>query len=324
MSGYLVRRAGGALLLVWLVVTLTFFLLHAAPGSPADSVLVDMPSAGRAEARARLERALGLDRPLHEQYLSWLGGVARGDLGTSFANGRPVARILGEALPNTLLLGLAALLVEYAVALPLGVWAARRRGRAADQALRIGALALYSLPVFWLGLMALLLFAFRWPLFPAGHMLSPGAEALPPGERLLDLLHHLALPSAVLGLASAGGTLRYVRGSLGETLAQDYVRTARAKGLGEPRVVLLHGLRNALAPILQVLGVSLPALLNGSLIVEIVFSWPGVGRIAYQAISTRDLPLTLGTTALAAILVVAGSLGADLLHAAADPRVRRV
>jgi len=324
MSAYLLRRVAGALLLVFLVVSLTFFLLHAAPGSPAEALLADRSSAGHAEARARLERALGLDRPLLEQYADWLGGAARGDLGSSFATGRPVARVLAEALPNTLLLGLAALLVDYALSLPLGVWAARRRGRAADQVLRVASLALYSIPVFWLGLMALLLLAFRWPLFPAGHMLSAGAEALPPGERLLDLLHHLALPALVLGLATAGGTLRYVRGSLAEALDQDYVRTARAKGLGERRVVVVHGLRNALAPILQVLGVSLPALLNGSLIAEVVFSWPGVGRLAYQAITTRDLPLTLGATALAAVLVVAGSLAADLLHAAADPRLRRV
>lgn len=323
MSAYLLRRVAGALLLVFLVVSLTFFLLHAAPGSPADSLL-DRSSAGHAEAKARLERALGLDRPILEQYADWLGGAARGDLGSSFATGRPVARVLAEALPNTLLLGLAALLVDYALSLPLGVWAARRRGRAADQVLRVASLALYSIPVFWLGLMALLLLAFRWPLFPAGHMLSAGAEALPAGERLLDLLHHLALPALVLGLATAGGTLRYVRGSLAEALDQDYVRTARAKGLGERRVVVVHGLRNALAPILQLLGVSLPALLNGSLIAEVVFSWPGVGRLAYQAITTRDLPLTLGATALAAVLVVAGSLAADLLHAAADPRLRRV
>jgi peptide/nickel transport system permease protein len=324
MSAYLLRRVAGALLLVFLVVSLTFFLLHAAPGSPADSLLADRSSAGHAEAKARLERALGLDRPILEQYAAWLGGAARGDLGSSFATGRPVARVLAEALPNTLLLGLAALLVDYVLSLPLGVWAARRRGRAPDQVLRVASLALYSIPVFWLGLMALLLLAFRWPLFPAGHMGSPGAEALPAGERLLDLLHHLALPALVLGLATAGGTLRYVRGSLAEALDQDYVRTARAKGLGERRVVVVHGLRNALAPILQVLGVSLPALLNGSLIAEVVFSWPGVGRLAYQAITTRDLPLTLGATALAAVLVVAGSLAADLLHAAADPRLRRV
>ncbi|HEX6201892.1 MAG TPA: ABC transporter permease, partial [Thermoanaerobaculia bacterium] len=154
MSGYLVRRAGGALLLVFLVVSLNFLLLHVAPGSPADSVLANSPAAGRAEAKARLEHALGLDRPLHEQYLAWLAGVARGDLGTSFGSGRPVTRILAEALPATLLLGAAAVFVEYLVALPRAVWAARRRGRAADQALRLASLVLYSLPVFWLGLMA--------------------------------------------------------------------------------------------------------------------------------------------------------------------------
>jgi peptide/nickel transport system permease protein len=322
VSAWLLRRVGGALVLVFLVVSLTFFLLHLAPGSPADA-LVSGQYGNQAAAKARIERALGLDRPLHEQYLAWLGGVLRGDLGTSFASGRPVARILAEALPNTLLLALAAVLVDYLVALPLGVWAARRRGRAADHVLRTGALVLYSVPVFWLGLMALLLLAFRWPLFPAGHMVSPGAETLPPGERLADLLAHLALPALVVGLATAGGTLRHLRASLGQALDEDYVRTARAKGLAEGRVVVVHGLRNALAPLLQVLGVSLPALLNGALVAEVVFSWPGVGRIAFQAISTRDLPLTLGTTALSAVLVVAGSLLADLLHAAADPRVRR-
>ncbi|HEX2164353.1 MAG TPA: ABC transporter permease [Thermoanaerobaculia bacterium] len=324
MTAYAFRRAGGALLLVFLVVSLTFFLLHAAPGSPADYLLVQTSAVGQAEARARLERALGLDRPLGEQYLDWLGGFARGDLGTSFATGRPVARMLAEALPQTLLLAVAAVFLEILLAVPLAVWAARRRGRAPDQALRVGALVLYSLPVFWLSLMAILLFAFRWPLFPAGHLASPGAAEMAAGERLADLLWHLALPAAVLALASVGGTLRYVRASLGEALDQDYVRTARAKGLSERRVVYVHGLRNALGPVLQVFGVSLPALLNGSLIVEVLFSWPGVGRIAFDAINARDFPVVLGATALSAVLVVLGNLAADLLHAAADPRLSRV
>jgi peptide/nickel transport system permease protein len=323
VSSYLLRRIASATVLVVLVVSLTFFLLHAAPGSPADYLLVG-PSAGQAEGRARLERALGLDRPVAEQFVAWVAGAVRGDLGTSYSSGRPVSRILGEALPNTLLLAFAAVVVEYTLALPFGIWAARRRGRAADQVLRAGSLVLYSLPVFWVALMAILVLTLRWPIFPAGHMFSPGAQDLPPADRLADLGWHLVLPATVLGLAVAGGTMRYIHGSLGEVLDQDYVRTARAKGLSEGRVVVVHGLRNALAPILQLLGVSLPALLNGSLIVEVVFSWPGVGRLAYQAIYARDFPVILGATTLSAVLVVAGSLLADLLHAAADPRLRDV
>jgi peptide/nickel transport system permease protein len=322
MSRYLLRRLGASLVLVVLVVTITFFLLHLAPGSPVDYLLLGAVREGGL-AHDRLERALGLDRPLFEQYLHWLGAAARGDLGTSFVQGRPVARVIGAALPNTLLLGLAALLVEYALALPLGVWAARRRGRAVDHGVRVISLLLYSLPVFWLGLMAILLFAYRWPVLPASHMFSAGAADLPAGARLVDLLRHLVLPATVLGLAAAGGTLRFVRGSLLEVLAQDFVRTARAKGLGEGRVVVVHALRNALAPVLQVLGVSLPTLLNGSLVLEVVFSWPGLGQVAFRALTTRDYPVILAATAVSAVLVVAGSLLADLLHAAADPRLRR-
>jgi peptide/nickel transport system permease protein len=321
MSVYVLRRLGASLLLVFLVVSLTFFLLHAAPGSPADYLLLGT-SRDAERARARMERTLGLDRPVVEQYLDWLADVARGDLGTSFAHGRPVSAVVAAALPTTLTLGLAGLLVEYAVALPMGIWAARRRGRAADHLLRVGSLALYSLPAFWLALMAILLFAYRWPVLPASHLASAGADLLPPAEQLLDRLRHLVLPATALGLASAGGTLRYIRGSLLEVLEQDFIRTARAKGLGEGRV-MLHALRNALGPILQILGVSLPALLNGALVIEIVFSWPGLGQVAFQALSTRDYPVILATTAVSAVLVVAGNLLADVLHAAADPRLRR-
>ena len=246
----------------------------------------------------------------------------RGEWGVSLSKQRPVARVIAKALPATVLLGLTAMLIEYLLAVPLGIWAARRQGRLADHLIRGLSLVVYSVPVFWLGLMAVLVFAYLLPWFPASHLRSPGADQLPAGARLLDLLRHLALPAIVLGASSAGGTARFVRNSMLEVLSQDYVRTARAKGLGEGRVMVVHALRNALAPVLQLLGVSLPVLLNGALVVEVIFAWPGLGRIIFQAISARDYPVILATTTLTGVLVIAGNLVADLLHVAADPRLR--
>lgn len=320
MSSFLLRRLAASLLLLLLVLSITFLLLHLVPGDPARTQESDRMTA---DQRENLRRVLGLDRPLHEQYLSWLSGaVLRGDLGTSFSQQRPVTEAIFNALPGTLLLAAAALLVEFGAALLLGVAAARRPGTAVDHSIRVGTLLLFSQPVFWFGLMAILLFSYVWPVLPAGHMRSVGADEMGAAERLFDLLRHLLLPALVLGLTSAGGTARFVRGSLLEVLSRDYIRTARAKGLSERRVIWVHGMRNALPPLLQLLALTLPALLNGSLITEVVFSWPGLGRLTFGAILARDFPLILGTVAVSAILVISGSLVADVLHALSDPRVR--
>jgi peptide/nickel transport system permease protein len=233
-----------------------------------------------------------------------------------------VLEVLAEALPNTIALGLAATAVEYAAALGLGLLAARRAGRPIDHAIRFGTLALYSLPTFWLGLMGILLFGYVWPILPPGDMLSVGAERLPRAARLLDVTWHLVLPAAVIGLSTAGGTARFVRNSLLAVLSQDYVVAARAKGLSERRVLWVHGMRNALVPLTQILGLSLPILLNGVLVLEVVFSWPGVGRLAWGALLARDYPVVIATTALSGVLIVLGNLLADLLLGLVDPRVR--
>ena len=314
ISGWLLRRAAGALLMLLLVVSATFVVMHALPGDPTELLLdARVP----ASARAQLMKLWGLDRPLLEQYGRWIVRAAQGDWGTSIVHHRAATAVLASAMPYTLLLGGAALFVEVLVALPLGVLAARRRGGAADHLLRVGSLLLYALPTFWLGLMALLLFAYRWPLFPAGHT---GAADGTGGTG--ELLRHLALPALVLGLSGAGALLRLVRGSMLAALPDEPLRAARARGLSERRVVWVHGLRRAAAPLLQLLGLSLPALLGGALVVEVVFSWPGLGRVTYLAVQTRDLPLVLACTAWSGALVVLGSLLADLATAAADPRVR--
>lgn len=319
MSGFLLRRFAASLLLLLLVLTTTFFLLRLIPGDPIHLFEGQRLTL---EQQQRLRHIYGFDRPLPEQYLTWISAVARGDFGASLTQQRPVSTVLLEALPATALLASTALTIEYVAALLLGVISARRRETALDYGIRIGSLVLFSQPVFWLGLMAILLFSYVWPVLPAGHMHSVDADLLSPAARLLDLARHLALPALMMGLATAGRTARFLRASLIEVMSQDYIRTARAKGLSERRVVWVHGLRNAAVPLIQIFALSLPALLSGSLIIEVVFSWPGLGQLTFNAILARDYPLILGATALSAVLVVLGNFLADVLHAWVDPRAR--
>jgi peptide/nickel transport system permease protein len=316
--GFLLRRLAASLLLLWLVLTLTFFLIHLAPGDPIH--LVEDQRLTQ-EQRERLERLYHLDRPVPEQYVAWLGAVVlHGDWGTSFSQQRPVSRVIADFLPRTCLLAGAALLVEYAAALILGIAAARRRG-ATDHLIRFVSLLLHAQPVFWLGLMSILLFSYVWRILPAGGYPS-NADTGGSLAGFLDLLRHLVLPALVLGLYTAGSTIRFVRASLLGVMERDFIRAARAKGLSETRVVWVHGLRNALTPLIQLFGLALPALLSGTLVIEAVFSWPGIGWLTFVSVGTRDYPVLLATTALSGALVAAGSLVADLLHAAANPTVR--
>jgi peptide/nickel transport system permease protein len=319
MVRLLARRLASSLLLLFLLLTLLFFALHLAPGKPA-ALLVN-PQAS-AEQRQRLVRLYGLDRPLAQRYLSWLGAALAGDFGTSYSHQRPAARVLAEALPTTLMLAAAATAVDLGLGLAFGVAAVRRREGALDHGLRAASLLLYSLPVFWLGLVAILLFAHLVPLLPAGHLRSARVDDLGWLGRQLDLAWHLALPALVLGLSLWGGTLRLLRASLLEVLGQDYITAARARGLPERRVLWVHALRNAALPLVQLFGVSFPLLLNGSLVVEVVFSLPGIGRLLFEAILNNDYPLVLAGTALSGSVVVAGTLASDLLHAVVDPRLR--
>jgi peptide/nickel transport system permease protein len=319
LPGFLLRRFATSLLLLLLVLTVLFFFVHLIPGDPIH--LFEGQNLTLAQQQ-RLERIYGLDRPLWAQYLAWVSSVARWDWGTSISQQRAVSTVLREALPATAALGAAAFMVDYVFALLLGVAAALRRGSAVDHAIRLGTLLLFSQPVFWVGLMAVLLFSYVWPILPASHMHSVDADLMSPAGQWLDLARHLVLPALVTGLGTAGGTARFLRASLIEVMSQDYIRAARAKGLSEGRVVWVHGLRNAVVPLIQVFALSLPQLLSGVLIVEVVFSWPGLGQLTFLAISTRDYPLILGATALSATLVIAGNLLADVLHALVDPRVR--
>ncbi len=319
MTRFLLRRLGAAVLLLVLAVSSTFFLLRAAPGDP--TARLDDPRIPP-EYQQQLRARYGLDEPLLLQYADWLADVARGDLGVSFTHRRPVLQVLAERIPATLLLTGTALLLQFLLGTSLGVVAARRPGSWRDTLVRLGAMTLYSLPLFFLALVAVEVIADLLPGLPSGHMRSVDHAAMSVWVRAADLARHLVLPALSLGLATAGAILRFTRNSLLDVLSEDYIRTARAKGLGESRVVWLHAMKNAAIPLVQILGLSLPFLLSGSLVVEVVFSWPGMGRPTYEAVRAYDYPLVLAATALAGVLVVLGNLVADLLHAALDPRVR--
>ena len=319
MLTYAGRRLLLAVPTVLGVCTLLFFALHAAPGDPAVRFLDPrFPT----DVRDAMSHNLGLDRPLGIQYVRWLGALIRLDFGHSFDQGRPVLVILGEAIPNTLVLCATALVLVFTLGIALGVVSALRRGTALDTGLTLGSLALYSVPGFWLALMLIMVFAYVLPVLPATGVVSWDHDLMPWYGRLWDRVSHLILPAIALGVAPAAGVARYVRAAMIEALAQDYVRAARARGLSPARVVLGHALRNAALPLVTLLGLYLPFLLGGSVLVETIFAWPGMGALMYGAIDGQDFPVVLGCGVLYTLAVVAGNLLADLLYAAVDPRVR--
>jgi peptide/nickel transport system permease protein len=313
------RRLLAGLAVVFGVIILTFLLLHAAPGDPVELMLG--PTATAEQLAAQREH-LGLDRPLPVQFVTWLGQFARGDWGTSIAKGRSVRSILGAAWPATARLVALSLLLSYLLGIAVGAIQAARSGSRTDTILSVVSVTLFAMPGYWLGLMLVLAFTYWAHWLPAFGSAGFDADYLSGGAWLADRLRHLALPLATLTLIGIGGSARFVRGAMLDTLSQAYVVTARAKGLTPLRVVGHHALRNALTPIITLLGLSLPALFSGAVFVEAVFAWPGVGRILVEAVQGRDYPVVMAATAVSAVLVVAGNLLADVLAAWLDPRVR--
>lgn len=321
MQVWLVRRILTSLLLVFLVVTAVFFLVRLAPGDPLDAVVEVVEEGLGPRERDLMRQRYGLDASLPRQYLAWLGGLARGDFGLSLDQQRPVKAILAETVPATLLLTGTAYALHLALALGAGLVMARHRGRWPDHLVGGAGLALFSVPSFWLGLMAIMLLSRQWGWFPASGMHAPDAAFMSTGRRLADLLLHLALPAATMAAGSFMGTARYLQASLDEVLGQDHILAARSRGVPERRIFLHHALRNALLPVITLVGLHLPMLLGGAVVTEVVFAWPGMGRVTVDAIWTRDYPVIMATTLVAALTVVAGSLLADILYTRADPRV---
>jgi peptide/nickel transport system permease protein len=259
---------------------------------------------------------------MHVQYVKWLAALARGELGVSFAHHRPVAEILAETVPNTLVLTVWSLSLILIVGVVVGTVSAVRQYSWVDNVITVGALFIYSMPGFWLGLMLIIVFSLKLGWLPSGQMQSVDAEFLPWLPRLLDRVLHLVMPVFVLGVASAASVARFMRGSLLEVIRQDYVRTARAKGLPEHAVIFRHALVNALIPVITLLGLYLPFVISGAVVTETIFAWPGMGRLTIGAIFSRDYPIVMAANLLAGVMVVGGNLLADVLYGIVDPRIR--
>lgn len=322
----LLQRLAGALLLFWLVVTLTFLLVRLAPGDPA-ALLV--PPTATAEDAAALRARLGLERPLAVQYARWGAGVLRGDLGESFALDRPVTTVLAEAIPVSLFLGGSSLFLSFVIGTLIGGVQAVRRGRATDRVLTVLTTTLYAAPSFWLALTLVAVFTYgaaRWGFpvalrLPAFGMRDPGATATGL-TALLELARHAILPVTVLTAVGAAAIARYARSSVADVVGADFVRTARAKGVPRGRLYGHHVLQNALPPLAVLLALSLPGVIAGSIFVESIFAWPGMGRVMLQAIAARDYPVVLGATLVYAAVVILANLLADLALPRLDPRRR--
>ncbi len=319
MTAYITRRLLQMIPLLFGITLVTFIIINAA-GSPLNDL--EFSPRVRPEDIQRLRENLGLDEPIYKRYFVWVSHLIRGDLGYSMINFKPVHTRILEVLPNTLLLsGLSAVLAFF-LALPIGIYAAVRRNSLFDRLATILAVAGFAVPTVWLGLMLILLFAVQFrewglPSLPVG-----GVRDLRGGGGLLDRLEHLILPVAALTIPQLAGWIVYVRAQMLEVIRQDYIRTATAKGLKDRAVLYGHAFRNAVLPLITLVGLSVPDLFAGSVIVENVFAYPGMGRLVITAVGDKDHTLVMGTTLFFAVLVIVGNLLADILYAVADPRIR--
>lgn len=313
MIGYIIRRALNAIP-VLLFVSMGVFALTNLSGDPVQA-LIGGDVASNPELEARLSHDLGLDKPLPIQYLTWLENALQGDLGRSIQTHRPVTEALAERLPTTLQLAGAAWLIGICISLPLGVIAAVRRNSWVDHVATVLALSGVAVPSFWMGLMFILLFGVWWKVLPPSGFVSFT-------DNPTEALRHLILPALTLGLHQTGSLTRQMRSSMVEVLNQDYIRTARSKGLIERRVVISHGVRNAMLPVLTILGLQAGALVGGTVVIEQVFAVPGMGRLALSSVLTQDIPVIQGFVLVAAFAVIFMNLVTDLLYGVLDPRIR--
>ncbi len=313
MVGYMIRRLGQAIVVVIGVTIITFILLHLLPGNPVRAILG--PRASAADV-ASLTKQLGLNKPLWYQYGLWLIHLCEGNLGYSYKQTATVDSLLAQRLPNTLLLVGSSTILAILIAVPVGVWQAVRRNKPDDYALTGLAFVFYSMPTFWLGILLIILFSATLNWLPP--------EAPQVQGNLFSQLNALIMPVATLTLVTLALFSRYMRSSTIENLIQDYVRTARAKGVSSWRVLFLHVLRNALLPVITLVGLSLGGIVSGAVVTETVFNYPGMGLLFFEAAQNDDFPVLLGVTVVIAIATVVGNLIADILYAVADPRIRYV
>jgi peptide/nickel transport system permease protein len=320
VRGFLLARARQAALVLVAVVTLTFVLAHAAPGDPFWAI--EDPQLSAAE-RDRLRTEWGYDLPVWKQYVTWLGNIATGDFGWSHSRGQPVAAVLRDAVPNTLLLMLPAVLLGMLAGIALGTWQAARHGRAASRAVDAATLTLASIPDFVVALVVLSLFALRWHLAPASGMVDPVFhDSMPALGRMLDVASHLWLPGCTLALLIAAAVSRYQRVAVLGVLHEPYIQTARAKGASDRVTILRHAVPNALGPVIAIGGLLFPTMFAGAVFVEKIFAWPGMGRTIVDAVAGRDYALVQAIVVAGTVLVLVANTAADIIASVVNPRTR--
>jgi peptide/nickel transport system permease protein len=314
MAHYLFSRLIQSLVLLALVSVIAFAVLHLAPGGPLSQFAL-VPGMTQ-EQLAHISHEMGLDRSLPVQYWEWISRLLTGDWGHSYRDNQPVLAVIVGRLPATFELMLTAIVIAVLLGVSIGILGAVRRGSLFDTLATVGAMVALSIPTFWFGLVVIYLFSLKLGWLPAGSRSTVGNESFG------DYLHHLIAPAIVLALVEVAIWSRYMRGAMLDVISQDFIRTARAKGLTEWTVMLHHAFRNALLPMIELGGLELPTLLGGALVTETVFTWPGMGRLFLDSLGYRDYPVVMGILMVSAVLVLLGSLMADLLSAAADPRIR--
>lgn len=322
MSGYILKRILFMVPLLLGITLVCFFVMHLAPGLPTD-LQTQMNPKSTIEMKERLKTMYELDKPVHEQYLSWLKKLSRGDLGISFSSDhRPVAAKIMERLPITIILEFLSLIIIIAIAVPIGVLSAVHQDSIFDKVTGVLVFIGFAVPTFWLALLLMIFFGIHLGWLPISGLRSLNYEYLTPWSQFVDLVKHLVLPVFISAFGGLAGLSRYMRANMLEVIRQDYIMTARAKGLSERDVIYKHALRNALLPAITILGLSIPGLIGGSVIFETIFAIPGMGQLFYMSVMARDYPTVMGILLIGAILTLLGNLIADVSYALADPRIR--
>ncbi|MDP2921123.1 MAG: ABC transporter permease [Candidatus Omnitrophota bacterium] len=321
MGKYVFKRIMGLAALLLGITVITFAVIHLAPGRPTDLEAQFNPKVSM-EARERIAHLYGLDKPLHIQYIEWLKRFARLDFGISFMDSRPVMQKILERIPITLTIELFSVILILLIGIPIGISSAVKEGSFYDKAMTVFVFTGFAVPTFWLSLILMDFLGARWGILPISGIKSLEFDKFGFFEKIIDMSKHLALPVLVSAFGGLAGISRYMRSSMLNVLKQDYIRTARAKGLREKDVLYRHALKNALLPIVTILGLSVPGLIGGSVIFESIFSIPGMGRLFYESVMSRDYPVIMGVLVIGAVLTLLGNLLADISYAAVDPRIK--
>ncbi|PID79760.1 MAG: peptide permease [Clostridiales bacterium] len=318
MIKYITRRLLQSIVILFGVTLVIFILIHLAPGDP---FIQSMNPNITPELREKMLRDIGYYDPLAVQYFKWLGQALQGNLGYSIKFNKPVIRVIGDYLPNTILLGAISLLLSLLIALPAGIFSSTKRNSVFDYMVTIFTFIGLSIPAFFFGLLLIKWLTYDYNLLPTSGMVSAGMH-LEGAAFIADVAKHIILPTIVLSLLQTATFMRYTRSSMIEVIGEDYIRTARAKGLGEGKVIYKHAFRNALISIITIITLSIPTVFSGAVLTETIFVWPGIGRVNYDAILGRDYPLIMGIMLLMAVIILLSNFLADILYAFADPRIR--